>query len=54
LPCCTAHFGARESAALHKNVAALHQFPPILPIILAQVAEKRFKEIQDDLPLKLK
>ncbi len=32
----------------------LHQFFPTLPIIWAQVAAKRFSEIQDDVPLKLK
>jgi hypothetical protein len=32
----------------------LHQFLPTLPIIWAQVAAKRFSEIQDDVSLKLK
>jgi hypothetical protein len=47
--CCTlssaSAFGARQSAALHKHVAALHRFPPTLPIILAQVVEKPFLRI---------
>jgi hypothetical protein len=34
--------------------SALHQFFPTLPIICAQVAEKRLCEIQDSVPLKLK
>ncbi len=46
--------GARQCAAHHKHVAALHQLPPKLPIIWAQVTIKRFKKNQDGVPLKLK
>ncbi len=49
LYCCThsnaSNIGARQCAALHKQFAAHHQFPPTLPVIWAQVTEKHFKEI---------
>jgi hypothetical protein len=38
----------------HTPLSALHQFFPTLPIIWAQVVAKRFFEIQDGGPLKLK
>jgi hypothetical protein len=44
--------GARQCAAHHKQFAALYQFPSTLPIIWAQVAEKRFLEIWDVVLLK--
>ncbi len=34
--------------------SVFHQVFPTLPIICAQVAEKRFMQIQDSVPLKLK
>jgi hypothetical protein len=45
--------GAKQYAAFYKQLAALHQFVPTLPIIWAQVAANRFFcKIQDGVPLK--
>jgi hypothetical protein len=56
--CCTlssaSTLDAKQSATLHKQVATLHQFPPTLPIIWAQVAVKRFLHNSRWCPFKIK
>jgi hypothetical protein len=44
--------GDRQSAALHKQFAAIYQFLPTLPIIKTRVVEKHFFKIQNHVSLK--
>jgi hypothetical protein len=51
---CANSSGARQCEERHKQFAALHKFPPTLPKIWVQVAEKRFLRNQWCCPLKKK